>query len=174
MDELAATFQSLRVHGNGSDKYDNVRIGLNSRLDTLQAAILIEKLRAFPAELDARQRVAARYASGLGDAVRIPEVPETWLSSWAQYTIEVDPAHRDAVAAGLKARGIPTAVYYPRPLHLQTAYRDLGFAPGSFPNAEFAAASVLSLPMHPYLSDEQIDRVVEAVRACVREPACAS
>ncbi|MGH8511469.1 MAG: DegT/DnrJ/EryC1/StrS family aminotransferase, partial [Gammaproteobacteria bacterium] len=115
---LAQVLLSLRVHGQGQDKYDNVRIGINGRLDTLQAAILIEKLRLFPEEIEARQRVAARYTDGLEDIVKTPRVVPGTISAWAQYTLRLDG--RDAVAARLKERGVPTAVYYPKPLHQQT------------------------------------------------------
>ncbi|MGH8522299.1 MAG: DegT/DnrJ/EryC1/StrS family aminotransferase, partial [Gammaproteobacteria bacterium] len=128
---LAQVLLSLRVHGQGQDKYDNVRIGINGRLDTLQAAILIEKLRLFPEEIEARQRVAARYTDGLEDIVKTPRVVPGTISAWAQYTLRLDG--RDAVAARLKERGVPTAVYYPKPLHQQTAYTRFPTAPGGLP-----------------------------------------
>ena len=122
-DALADALRSLRVHGQGSDKYDNVRIGLASRLDTIQAAVLSEKLKIFPDEIEARNRIARRYARGLADVVTVPTVPEGYLSVWAQYTIRIAGGRRDAFAAALKAEGIPTAIYYPIPLHRQVAYK---------------------------------------------------
>lgn len=160
-DEDASVLRSIRVHGSGSEKYDNVRLGINGRLDTLQAAILIEKLKVFPAELVQRQAVADRYAASLPDSVTVPTVPDGYSSSWAQYTIQVDD--RDGLIAHLRSKDIPTAVYYPRPLHLQTAYRDFPMAAGGLGVSERLAGRVLSLPMHPYLSESDQKRVVEAV-----------
>jgi UDP-2-acetamido-2-deoxy-ribo-hexuluronate aminotransferase len=160
--ELAAVCDSLRVHGKGTDKYDNVRIGLNARLDTLQAAILLPKLRALPGELEARQRVAERYDAGLSGVVETPYVAPGHRSAWAQYSVLSDD--RDALQARLKAAGVPTAVYYPKPLHLQTAFADLGYRSGDFPVSESAAGMILSLPMHPYVEAEVQDRIVAAVR----------
>ena len=159
--EDAAVLRSVRVHGSGTHKYDNARIGINGRLDTLQAAILIEKLAVFPAELAARQRVADRYAAGLGAVVDVPKVRAGATSAWAQYTIRV--AERDAVATRLGEAGVPTAVYYPRPLHQQTAYRHFPVGPGGLGVSEQLADEVLSLPMHPYLSDEDLDHVIGSV-----------
>ena len=153
--------RSLRVHGQGSDKYDNVRIGINGRLDTLQAAILLVKLGIFADEIERRQTVARRYEELLDDVVVTPAVPEGSGSAWAQYTIRV--ADRDRVAAGLRDRGIPTAVYYPRPLHRQTAYAAYPAAP-SMASSEQAADEVLSLPMHPYLAAGDQERIAAAVR----------
>jgi dTDP-4-amino-4,6-dideoxygalactose transaminase len=164
-DETAAVLRSIRVHGKGSDKYDNVRIGTNGRLDTLQAAILIEKLAILPDEIEARQRVADRYSKGLADIVRIPATGAGQTSAWAQYTVQVDD--RDGVAAMLKAAGVPTAVYYPKPLHRQTAYRGYPVAPGGLPVSDALAERVLSLPMHPYLDEASQDRVIAAVREAV-------
>lgn len=158
--------RSLRVHGQGSDKYDNVRIGINGRIDTLQAAILLVKLGVFPGEIDARQVVGARYADLLSDVVETPTTPDGSVSAWAQYTLRV--ANRDGVAASLKSAGIPTAVYYPRPLHQQTAYKAFPTAP-SMGESERAAREVLSLPMHPYLTEAEQVRVSDAVRSAVTE-----
>lgn len=163
-DAYDQVLRSLRVHGQGSDKYDNVRIGINGRIDTLQAAILLVKIGIFPGEIDARQQVAARYGTLLSDAVVTPVVPEGAVSAWAQYTVRVPD--RDRVAASLKAAGIPTAVYYPRPLHQQTAYRSYPAA-ADMTESVRAAAEVLSLPMHPYLQASDQDRVVQALRAAV-------
>jgi dTDP-4-amino-4,6-dideoxygalactose transaminase len=163
--ELAAVLRSIRVHGQGSDKYDNVRLGINGRLDTMQAAILLEKLDLFPGELTARQQVADRYHAGLPDDVATPVVLDGMRSAWAQYTVRV--AERDGVAESLRLAGVPTAVYYPRPLHQQTAYRGFPVAQGGLPVAEAAASEVLSLPMHPYLDDGTQDRIINAVAAAV-------
>jgi dTDP-4-amino-4,6-dideoxygalactose transaminase len=167
-DRLAEAMRSIRAHGQGQDKYDNVRIGINGRLDTLQAAILLEKLKIFPAEIEARQAVAARYHEGLGDLVRVPRVVAGATSVWAQYTIVLERHDRDAVAAALKAEGIPTAVYYPRPLHRQTAYREFPAAATGLPVAEALARQVLSLPMHPYLEGAAQQVVIEALRDSLR------
>ena len=158
----AAVMRSLRVHGSGSDKYDNVRIGINGRLDTLQAAILLQKLTVFAAELDARQVVAARYAAGLGDVVAVPVVSDGSRSAWAQYTIRV--AGRDALVEALREQGVPTAVYYPLPLHQQTAYRGFPVGAGGVATAESLSHEVVSLPMHPYLAEADQDTVIAAIR----------
>jgi UDP-2-acetamido-2-deoxy-ribo-hexuluronate aminotransferase len=163
--ELAATIKSLRVHGQGSDKYDNVRIGLNGRLDTLQAAILIEKLRLFRDEIERRDKIAARYNAALADVAQVPHVITGATSVWAQYTIRVPPARREAIAAGLKTRGIPTAVYYAKPLHQQTAYRKYPVAGNGLPVSERIAAEVLSLPMHPYLEETEQEVIISALKA---------
>jgi dTDP-4-amino-4,6-dideoxygalactose transaminase len=163
-DALAETIVSLRVHGQGSDKYDNVRIGLTSRLDTMQAAILIEKLKIFPDEIAARNDAARRYAQGLSDLVTVPQVPSGSTSVWAQYTIRIGDGRRDKVAAALKAEGIPTAIYYPIPLHRQQAYKHYPVGEGGLPVSDRLAAEVLSLPMHAYLDAATQDRVIDAVR----------
>lgn len=162
---LADLLVSLREHGRGRHRYDIERIGINGRLDTLQAAVLLQKLTVFDAELAARERVAARYGALLDGVVATPRVAVGRTSTWAQYTIRV--AGRDAVARSLAAEGIPTAVHYPVPLHAQAAYAGLGVPGGSLAVAEQLSAEVLSLPMHPYLSDEDQDRVVAAVRRAV-------
>jgi UDP-2-acetamido-2-deoxy-ribo-hexuluronate aminotransferase len=165
-DDTIAVLKSLRVHGQGTDKYENVRIGMNARLDTIQAAILIEKLAIFADEIAARDRVAARYGELLGDIVRVPQVAKGATSVWAQYTVRLlAGCGRDKVAAQLKAAGIPTAVYYAKPLHLQTAYRDYPAAGNGLPVSERLAGEVLSLPMHPYLDDATQERVVDALRS---------
>ena len=162
-DELADKLKSLRVHGKGRDKYDNVEIGMNGRLDTLQAAILIEKLSIFEEEITARNAVAQRYNEALSAVARVPETPRGLSSVWAQYTLRLPGGIRDRVAAELKQQGIPTAVYYPLPLHLQTAYRGFPVAGNGAPVAQALAAEVLSLPMHPYLAEADQDRVIAAV-----------
>jgi UDP-2-acetamido-2-deoxy-ribo-hexuluronate aminotransferase len=167
-DGLATVMASLRVHGQGTDKYDNVRVGLNGRMDTLQAAILIEKLRIFPEEIERRDRVAARYNTELKDVVRVPDLIEGATSVWAQYTIAVPADRRDGLARGLKERGIPTAMYYPVPVHRQTAYRSYPVAGNGLPVSDRLADEVISLPMHPYLDEREQDRVIEAVKAELR------
>lgn len=164
-DALADLLKSIRVHGKGADKYDNVRPGLNARLDTIQAAVLLEKLAIFPAELDARQRIAERYTAALADCVKTPAGRTRARSAWAQYTIQVDD--RDKVMSVCKAAGVPTQVYYPIPMHAQTGYTRYPLAPGGCPVSESLARRVLSLPMHPYLSEADQDRVIAAVLAAV-------
>ena len=168
-ESTAAYLRSVRVHGSGEDKYDNVRTGLNARIDTLQAAILLPKLAVLENELEARERHAARYSRALGDVVDTPAVPVNSASAWAQFTIRV--SERERVQAALSAAGIPSAIYYPKPLHLQTAFSHLGGKPGDFPVAEAASGTVLSLPMHPYLEDEQIDHVAAVVIGAVKSNA---
>jgi dTDP-4-amino-4,6-dideoxygalactose transaminase len=163
--ELAALLKSMRVHGQGSDKYDNVRVGMNGRLDTMQAAILIEKLRIFREEIEQRDRIAARYNEQLAAVARVPRLMDGVSSVWAQYTIRVPSGRRDALAAALKACGIPTAVFYAKPLHLQTAYRDCLIAGNGLPVTERIATEVISLPMHAYLDEADQQRIIEAVRA---------
>ncbi|TVM15338.1 aminotransferase DegT [Oceanidesulfovibrio indonesiensis] len=166
-DEFADAMRSIRIHGKGADKYDNVRVGLNARLDTLQAAILLPKLDIFEEEIELRGHVAGRYNELLGavDGVAVPEIPKGNISAWAQYTIRVP--ERDHVQAALKDAGVPTAIYYPKPLHLQTAYASLGYVEGDFPVSEQAAREVLSLPMHPYLSEKDQDTIAHAVKAAL-------
>jgi dTDP-4-amino-4,6-dideoxygalactose transaminase len=164
-DELADTLRSIRVHGQGSDKYDNVRFGLTGRLDTMQAAILIEKLKIFEDEIAARNEVAERYGQGLGNVVSIPRLASGCTSVWAQYTIRLPQgSDRNSFAATLKAQGIPTAIYYPKSMHQQTAYRDFPVADGGLPVSEKLSNDVISLPMHAYLDEPTQDRIIKAVR----------
>lgn len=165
-DELASIIKSLRVHGQGVDKYDNVRIGMNGRLDTIQAAILIEKLKIFPEELTARQKTADTYNVGLRDIVHVPELIEGTTSAWAQYTIRLPVgADRAKLMGNLKEAGIPTMVYYVKPLHLQTAYRQyLTATGGSLPICEGLASEVVSLPMSGYVNDLQISVTLKAIK----------
>jgi dTDP-4-amino-4,6-dideoxygalactose transaminase len=166
--ELAEILRSIRVHGQGSDKYDNVRLGLTGRLDTMQAAILIEKLRIFEDEIAARNKVADRYARALGNVVTVPRLAAGCTSVWAQYTIRLPRGtDRDAFAAALKAQGVPTAIYYPKSIHQQTAYRDFPVADGGLPVSERLSADVIALPMHAYLDEATQDRVIAAVRDAV-------
>ena len=163
--ELAGVLRSIRVHGHGSDKYDNVRLGLTARLDTMQAAILIEKLKIFEDEIAARNEVARRYAQGLGNVVTVPRLASGCTSVWAQYTIRLpEGTDRDGFAAALKAQGIPTAIYYPKSMHQQTAYRDFPVADGGVPVSEKLSDEVISLPMHAYLDAPTQERIIKAVR----------
>ena len=163
-EELAQVMRSVRVHGEGRDKYDCVRIGLNGRLDTIQAAILIEKLKIFPDEIVARERVARRYSAGLADVAIVPKLARGSTSVWAQYTIRLAAGRRDALAAALNPQGIPTAIYYPTPLHCQEPYRRFPVAEGGAPVSERLADEVISLPMHAYLDEATQDRIIAAVR----------
>ena len=160
-DELAATLRSIRVHGQGSDKYENVRIGVNSRLDTIQAAILLEKFKIFPDEIELREKVARRYSQAFSKTNRIavPRVIDGAQSTWAQYTIQVQA--RDKLQADLKAKGIPTAVYYPIPLNEQRAYKQYPSVPT--PVSAKLSKAVVSLPMHPYLEASVQEQIVAAV-----------
>ena len=167
-DTLAATIKSLRVHGQGADKYDNVRIGITGRLDTMQAAVLLEKLKIFPDEIVARNAVAARYAGGLSDVAIVPKVPNGYTSVWAQYTIRLKPGMRDKLAVALKAEGIPTAIYYPKSLHQQTAYKHFPVADGGLPVSERLSEEVISLPMHPYLEAPVQERIIDAVKRALK------
>jgi dTDP-4-amino-4,6-dideoxygalactose transaminase len=164
-DEWALLMNSYRVHGKGTDKYDNVRIGMNSRLDTLQAAILLPKFKAFvDYELDAVNKAAKWYDERLQDKFVIPTIPEGFLSSWAQYTILMDNrTERDAMQKHLKEKGIPSMVYYPRGLHQQAAYAWMGLTDEPYPNTVEATNRVLSLPMHPYLTEEVVDGICKAM-----------
>lgn len=165
-DELEFKLRSLRVHGKGKDKYDNVRIGMNSRLDTLQAAILLPKLSVFADEIEKRNLVADRYTKELaGVAMRVPTVMDGVLSTWAQYTIEVPDPH--GFADALKAEGVPTARYYPKPVHMQSAYEHYPVAGNGLPNTVSCIDHIISLPMHPYLSEADQGRVIDAAKAAL-------
>jgi dTDP-4-amino-4,6-dideoxygalactose transaminase len=163
-DELAQVIRSLRVHGEGRGKYDCVRIGLNGRLDTIQAAVLIEKLKIFPEEILARERIARRYSAGLADVATVPRLASGSTSVWAQYTIRLPAGRRDGLAAALKIEGIPTAIHYPIPLHRQQPYQRFPIAAGGAPVSERLAEEVISLPMHAYLDQTTQDRIIDAVR----------
>ncbi len=166
--EMADLLRSLRQHGEGRDRYDNVRIGVNSRLDSLQAAVLLAKLSIFEEEIELRQRIAARYNDALADLVEVPRVGNAARSVWAQYTIKLP--NRDKVQASLKAAGVPTMVYYPRSLHQQPAYHGFPMAAGGLPVSEFLSGRVLSLPFHPYLDIATQDYIIDKVRAAVAAP----
>ena len=164
-DEWAALIDSYHIHGKGSDRYDNIRIGMNSRMDSIQAAILLVKLKAFKDyELVDVNTVAARYTELLKDVVKTPVVPEGYYSSWAQYTIQVESKEiRNGLQEALKAQGVPTAIYYPIPMHRQTAFNYLDINDNLCPVSDRLADTVISLPIHPYLSEEEQEKVCEAV-----------
>lgn len=164
-DGIAEKLKSIRVHGKGSDKYDNVRIGLNARFDTIQAAILLEKLEIFPEEIIARNRIATHYTESLSKLpyLQPPIIPEQYTSAWAQYSVLAE--NRDQLREKLSESGIPSVVYYPKPLHLQTVFAFLGHVEGDFPISESISKRIFSLPMHPYLTESQIERTITAFSA---------
>ena len=162
-DELAEIVRSIRVHGEGREKYDCVRIGLNARFDTIQAAVLIEKLKIFAEEIEARDRIARRYSQALAGVTAVPRLGEGRTSVWAQYTLRLPSGRRDAFVAALKVQGIPTAIHYPKPVHRQPAYLGYPVAEGGLPVSERLAEEVVSLPMHAYLDEPTQDRIIEAV-----------
>ncbi len=153
--------RSFRVHGQGANKYENVRIGINGRLDTMQAAILLAKFEIFSEEIQLRQEAAQRYSRNFETAeIKAPEIPDDCLSAWAQYSVLAkDEGHRSDVQGKLKEADIPTAIYYPRPLHLQTAFASLGYQEAAFPVSEECASRIFSLPMHPYLKEADQERI---------------
>ncbi|MDA8014723.1 MAG: DegT/DnrJ/EryC1/StrS family aminotransferase [Gammaproteobacteria bacterium] len=161
-DDQAELARSIRVHGMGEDRYDNIRTGVTGRLDTMQAAVLRCKLRVFEDELAARRRIAARYTRELEGAVKTPRIPEGAQSAWAQYTLR--SSVRDEICEKLRARGIPTALYYPRPLHRQLAFASAEGAGAEMPVSEQLAREVFSLPMHPYLSEDAQREIIAAVK----------
>jgi len=161
-DELIEVMRSIRIHGQGSDKYENVRIGINGRLDTMQAAVLLEKLKIFPDEIEARDRIASRYNAGLADVAKVPRLMAGATSVWAQYTLILKD--REKVAAACKAANVPTAIYYPIPLSHQLGYNHFPTGPGGVPVSERLSAGVLSLPMHPYLAPDAQDYIIDTVR----------
>ena len=162
-DEYSEIIRSLKVHGKGRDKYDNVRIGTNARLDTIQAAILLAKMELFPGEIDLRQEAAKRYNDLLNDSVEIPFVEDYNISAWAQYSIQAP--NRDELIQKLKKADIPTAIYYPKPLHLLTAFKDLGYKAGDFPISEAVSKRIFTLPMHPYLKHDDQKKISEKIRS---------
>jgi UDP-2-acetamido-2-deoxy-ribo-hexuluronate aminotransferase len=168
-DDTAEYLKSIRIHGKGLNKYDNVRIGLNSRLDTLQAAILKEKFKAFEKyELEAVNKVADIYTWELRDVVKTPIVPEGYYSSWAQYTIKLESMEqREMLEKKLKEKNIPTMIYYKTPLHMQKAFVDLGYKKGDFPVSEELADTVLSLPIHPYLQQADIEYICKEIKSAI-------
>ena len=163
-DALAETVRGLRVHGQMPGKSEFSRLGVTGRLDTIQAAVLIEKLKIFPDEIAARNRIARRYGEKLGNVAIVPRVPDGYTSVWAQYTIRLPKGARDGLAAALKAEGIPTAIYYAKPPHLHEAYKRYPVADGGLPVTNRLSHEVISLPMHAYLDEPTQDRIVEAVK----------
>jgi dTDP-4-amino-4,6-dideoxygalactose transaminase len=157
-DEMADTLRSLAFHGKGETQYDNVRVGINSRLDTIQAAVLMEKLAILEEEMEKRSQIAKRYNDGLRGVVKVPEIPAGSRSAWAQYAIETP--RRDELKAHLTQAGIPSVIYYVKPLHQQVAYSQYPVAPGGLPVSEELPSRILCLPMHPYLSNEDQDRII--------------
>ena len=165
-DDLAQKLQSIRMHGKGASRYDNIRIGLNSRLDTIQAAILQVKLQAFiDYELEQVNRIASLYTEKLKDIVKTPIVPAGYYSSWAQYTVQLENRkQRDTLQQKLKEQGIPTMVYYPKPLHQQIAFEDIASNKDNLSTTEDLCNKVLSLPMHPYLEEKSVAKICEAIK----------
>lgn len=165
-DELADVMKSIRVHGMSSDRYNNVRIGINGRMDTIQAAVILGKLEVFVDELDRRNYVANKYKAGITKNVKTPTVPEGYYSSWAQYSVLAESNEmRAKLQDYLKTKNVPTVIYYPIPLHLQTAYAYLGGKKGDLPVTESIADRVFSLPMHPYMTDAEIGEVIDAINS---------
>jgi len=169
--KLAEVMSSIRLHGKGGHKYDNVRIGINGRLDTLQAAILLAKFEIFPEEVEMREQVAQRYTKLISpnNSLITPKIPAGYKSVWAQYSVLArDSRHRDALQKAGDDAGVPTAIYYPKPLHLQDAFADLGYKKGDFPRCEDFASRIFSLPMHPYLSEAEQDKVIKILQITCR------
>ena len=167
-EELYSLMHSIRVHGQGSDKYDNVRLGLNGRMDTIQCAVVLAKLTVFDDELKARQDVADWYDKYLDASFDRPLRDEDYFSAWAQYTVLAkDEEQRSKIVAGMKEKDIPVMIYYPIPLHQQTAYKNLGYGDVSLPYCESVAKRVFSLPMHPYLKEEEVKQICEALNSVV-------
>ncbi len=161
-DDLAKKMTSIRVHGSGSDKYENVRVGLNGRLDTIQAAILLEKLSIFDEEIVLRNKAADYYSENLDAELRKPFCPDLYTSSWAQYSILADSqTSREKIISNLRMSDIPSMIYYKIPLHLQEVYKKLGYKRGDFPNSESVAKRIFSIPMHPYLSKSDQDKILD-------------
>ena len=164
---LVERIRSLRLHGKGIHRYENVRIGINGRLDTIQAAVLLTKMEIFPEEIEMRQRVADRYSVLLQEEeydLKTPQIPSGFKSAWAQYSVLArDGSHRSAIQATLKENGIPTAIYYPVPLHLQKAFEALAYQEADFPVSEDFSKRIFSLPMHPYLKEEDQRKIVKTI-----------
>lgn len=167
-DDLYELMYSIRVHGQGSDRYDNVRMGLNGRLDTIQAAVLLAKLEVFDDELEKKNAVAKKYTELLKDAFITPTIPDNTFSSYAQYTIQVkDKEERELIISEMKKIDVPIMVYYPVPMHMQTAYKYLGYNPADLPKCQEFSNRVLSLPMHAYLTDNEIEMIAGKLREIV-------
>ncbi|SFC94359.1 DegT/DnrJ/EryC1/StrS family aminotransferase [Butyrivibrio sp. YAB3001] len=168
-DDWAELIRSYCVHGKGSNKYDNVRIGMNSRLDTIQAAVLLAKYNQFENyELNFIQELAVDYNSRLEGIVDIPVINEGNFSSWAQYTVKVRSNHeREKLVSDLKKAGIPTAVYYPKPMHSQLAFREYKYSDNNYPNANSLSSTVISLPFHPYMKENEVELIVKEIRKSI-------
>ena len=165
--EIAELLISIRNHGEGDSKYDNIRIGLNGRLDTIQAAILLEKMKIFPEELRQRHTIAKKYSKNLSEYFTCQHVPEEYESAWAQFSIlALNSKERSRCMKNLKDSGIPTAIYYPKPLHLQKAFSNLDYEAGDFPVSESISQRIFSLPMHPYLNDKDINLICDILIRC--------
>ncbi len=164
-DDLADIMRSIRVHGGGENKYDNVRVGINGRLDTMQAAVLLEKIKIFSDEIESRNRLAHYYISHLPSSLIAPHVPKKYKSSWAQFSILAESStHRDAIIKNLNTKNIPAMIYYPTPLHLQKVFSFLGYKKGDFPISEKTAERIFSIPMHPYLENSDQDKILKVLR----------
>lgn len=163
-DMFAEKLKSIRIHGMGTDRYDNIRIGINGRMDTLQAAVVIPKLKVFNDEMEKRNKVAKRYTENLKNDFVVPVVCENKVSSWAQFSLLAeDKCKRESIIDKMKEKDIPIMIYYPVPMHLQTAFKFLGYKTGDFPQCEDYADRIFSIPMHPYLTEEEIDFVSETL-----------
>ncbi len=167
-EELYLKMKSIRVHGSGSNRYDNVRLGMNGRMDTIQAAVVLAKLDIFEDELESRQKVAAWYAEELKDCLVLQETDPEYFSAWAQYTLKAkDEEERDRIIAGMKEKDIPVMIYYPIPLHEQTAYKNLGYEGVDLPYCSKVAKQVFSLPMHPYLKQEEVKYICDTLKTLI-------
>ena len=167
-EETARVLRSIRVHGEGRNRYENVRLGINGRLDSIQAAVLLQKLTAFEIEIEMRNTVASKYNERLAGLVKTPGFYEGLVSTWAQYSILAeDEAQRERAIGALTEANIPSAVYYRIPMHLQKAFAHLGYGEGDFPVSEDCSRRILSLPMHPYLTGIEIDRVTSVIADAV-------
>lgn len=165
-EELYNKMKSIRVHGMGSDRYDNVRMGMNGRMDTIQAAVVLAKLDIFEDELDARQQVASWYSEELKDTFIVPETDPEYFSAWAQYTLLAkNTEERGRIVAGMKEKDIPVMIYYPIPLHEQTAYKNLGYGDVKLPYCSKVAKQVFSIPMHPYLKKDEVKYICESLKS---------
>lgn len=165
-DKIHKLLLSIRVHGQGDDRYDNVRIGINGRLDSIQAAVLLAKLTIFDNEIKLRNEIAQKYIQALGSSVVTPFIPNGYSSCWAQFCVLADNSqHRTIIQNKLKEKNIPTAIYYPKPLHQQAAFSNLAYQAGDFPIAESIAQRIFALPMHPYITDEEIQTIANIIRS---------
>jgi len=163
-ENLASIMKSIRVHGSGSDKYENIRIGLNGRLDTFQAAILLEKLKIFNAEILLRNKIADYYNTNINSRFKKPYIPKEYNSSWAQYSLLANSDFdRTKIMSMLNESNIPSMIYYRLPLHMQRVFKKLGYSIGDFPLSEIVSSQIFSIPMHPYLSREHQDKIIEVL-----------